>query len=241
MLAPYFRRKEIIDYIKKNDIASVSSIAEEFDISISTARRDINMLLEEGVIEKKRGGILCIKTSEPESDGPHDLVFDHSENPAKLAIAQKAAKTVSDYDVIFIDIGTTVRLMIPYITAKNVTIVTPCILVPQKYFPRDGITCILLGGQYYPSHFAVKGPITESHLEVMYFDKAYLGANGYSIQNNCAYVYDISDAHIKDLVKKHSKKTYLLAESEKENEVDFYKAFDLDNCTVINEYTEISN
>ena len=50
-------------------------------------------------------------------------------------------------------------------------------------------------------------------------------------------VYDIREAYVKQLVKKRSEKVYFLAETSKCSQVDFYRAFSLDGCVLINEYT----
>lgn len=238
MLGSYLRKKNIIDLLRESEVLSVSDLAEKLDISISTARRDINILLEDGTVEKKRGGAYSLKV-DPQKNTLSDFPeTDHSESVTKTLIAQKAAKTVNDGDIIFVDCGTTTGLMVRYINAKNVTVVTPSITLPQKYIPKEGVTCIVLGGEYYPELFAMNGPITESQLSVMHFNKAYLGTNAYSIEKKKTYVFDVRQAYIKKLAKKQSEKTYLLAETAKKSKISFYESFDLSNCTIIDELTE---
>ncbi len=238
MLVPYFRRKSILSLLEQNEVMSVVDIAEALDISASTARRDINFLLAEGSIEKKRGGAFCIK-SEVKSVNIHPVAPtpDHAESGPKTTIAQKAAKLVSDGDIIFVDSGTTAGKMVQFITAKKVTVVTTSLGLIQRYLPTEGISCILLGGEYFFDLDSVNGPLTEAQISSMYFDKAFLGANAYSLEEACTYVYDIREAHIKQLVKSHSAKSFLLAENAKQSKIVFFKAFDLHNCTIINEDT----
>ncbi len=239
MLVPYFRRKSILSLLEENEVMSVADIAEALEISASTARRDINFLLAEGSVEKKRGGAFCIK-QQPQTTNLHPIapVVDHAESSAKTMIAQKAAKLVSDGDIIFVDSGTTAGKMVQFITAKKVTVVTTSLSLVQRYLPTEGISCILLGGEFFFDLYSVNGPLTEAQISSMHFDKAFLGANAYSLDEMCTYVYDIREAHIKQLVKTHSAKSFLLAENAKQSKIVFFKAFDLHDCTIINEDTD---
>ncbi len=241
MLAPYFRRKSILTLLEQHEVMSVVHIAEALGVSVSTARRDINLMLEDGTIEKKRGGAFCIK-AEPQNISRHPIALyeDHSESGPKTMIAQKAAKLVSDGDIIFIDSGTTTGKMVQFITAKNVTVVTTNLSMVQNYLPIEGITFILLGGEYVYDFNSVNGPLAETQISSMHFNKAFLGANAYSLEEQCTYVYDIREASIKQLVKNHSARCYLLAEHAKESRIVFFKSFDLFNCTIINEDTDES-
>ncbi len=239
MQISYFRRKNIIALLEDNEVMSVADIAQALDISISTARRDVNILLTDGTLEKMRGGGFRVKADQKNLNiHPTAPTADHSENAQKTLIAQKAARTVKDGDIIFVDSGTTASMMVQFITAKKVTIVTTSIGLLQKYLPESGISCILLGGEYYFELDAVNGPIAEALISSMHFDKAYLGANAYSLENMCTYVYDIRESHIKQLVKNRSAKSYLLAETSKQSKVSFFKSFDLNDCVIINELTD---
>lgn len=239
MQISYFRRKNILALLEDNEVMTVADIAQALNISISTARRDVNILLADGTIEKMRGGGYSVK-AEHKNLNLHPIAptADHSENDQKTMIAQKAARTVRDGDIIFVDSGTTAGMMVQFITAKKVTIVTTSIGLLQKYLPEEGISCILLGGEYYHELQSVNGPIAEALISSMHFDKAYLGANAYSLENMCTYVYDIREAHIKQLVKNRAAKSYLLVETSKQSKVSFFKSFDLNDCTIINEHTE---
>ncbi len=68
----------------------------------------------------------------------------------------------------------------------------------------------------------------------MYFDKAFIGANGY-IPDGGIYTYDDREARKKAIVKEHSKKTYALMDTSKKNKYAFSKVFDLSEVELITE------
>ena len=240
MLAPYFRRKDILSLLQKNEVMTVSDLSKALNVSLSTARRDVNLMLVEGSVERLRGGAFRISRASPvipPEMQPTAPQADHSDTDAKTRLAQKAARRGRDNEIIFVDSGSTLRRIPQFITAQNVTLVVRSLAVLETVPQNGSISVILLGGEYLPDLRAVNGPITDTQISNMYFNRVFLGANAYSLDENSAYVYDIREAYVKQLVKKRSEKVYFLAETSKCSQVDFYRAFSLDGCVLINEYT----
>ena len=66
----------------------------------------------------------------------------------------------------------------------------------------------------------------------LYFDKAFLEADGYS-QDGGIYVRDDREARKKVIVKEHSGKTYVLMDEGKKNKYAFVKAFEVEEDELI--------
>ena len=66
----------------------------------------------------------------------------------------------------------------------------------------------------------------------MYFDKAFIGANGY-IPDGGIYTYDDREARKKVIVKDHSKVVYVLMDTSKKTKYAFSKVFDLGEAILI--------
>ena len=244
MLAPYFRRKDILLLLRQNEVMTVFDLARALKVSISTARRDINLLLAEGSIERLKGGAYRARQNMPIVDPevePEAPRADHQDTDAKTLIARNAASLVRDNEVIFVDSGSTLLKIPQFITASNVTLVVRSLGVLEMVPANSSISVLLLGGEYLPDLRAVNGPITDTQLSNMNFHRVFLGANAYSLKDNCAYVYDIREAYVKQLVKTRSKKVYFLAETSKCSRIDFYRAFSLDGCVLINELTRLED
>ena len=90
-----------------------------------------------------------------------------------------------------------------------------------------------LGGELLADLESLVGSITEKQLLSMYFDKAFVGANGYGEQG--VFTYDLREARKKEIVKEQSRIVYLLADTSKENKRSFARAFGLDACVLITE------
>lgn len=208
----------------------MQEIAGELGISLSTVRRDLKALELEGEIIILRGGAVKIKKGDFDEPVARKKLIN---SEAKEKIAQKAAALVEPGDFIYIDSGTTTVSMLKYLGDKDITIVSSSTQLID-YLPIKGATCILLGGEVRDDLESVYGVLTEKMITEMYFDKAFIGANGY-FEDGGIYTYDPREARKKEIVKSFSKTTYALMDSSKKNKHAFIKVFDTSECILITE------
>lgn len=229
-MVPDLRRESIVNYIAGRDVTYMKDLASELGISLSTIRRDLQALHDEGEVIIMRGG--AVRTKQGDFDEP--VVKKKLLNSdAKETIAQKAAELVVDGDCIYIDSGTTTVAMLKYLHGKQITIVSSSTQLMDN-MPIKGAKCILLGGEVRDDLESVIGAITEKLISTMYFDKAFIGGNGY-VKDGGVYTYDINEARKKEMVKEFSHSTYVLMDTSKKNKYAFSKAFDLSECILITE------
>jgi len=152
---------------------------------------------------------------------------------AKETIARKAAELVEDGDCVYIDSGTTTVAMLKYLHGKNITIVSSSTQLIENMLIK-GAKCILLGGEVGDDLESVFGAVTEKMISTMYFDKAFIGGNGY-VEDGGVYTYDANEARKKEVAKDYSRVAYVLMDTSKKNKYAFSKAFDLSECILITE------
>lgn len=229
-MVPDLRKKEIIDYMSQKDVAYMKDLADELGISLSTIRRDLQALQNEGEVFIMRGG--AVKIVKRDFDEPvirKKLI----KSEAKEIIAKKAADLVEAGDCIYVDSGTTTVAMLKYLAGKNITIVSSSTQL-MDYMPIKDGKCILLGGEVRDDLESVFGSLTEKMISNMHFDKSFIGANGY-IEDGGIYTYDLREARKKEIVKEYSKVTYVLMDTSKKNKYAFTKVFELNECILITE------
>jgi len=89
----YERQKNIVDFLKEKNSATVKQISKALFISEATVRRDVEKLQQAGYVERFYGGV----TLADFSGGVLPLARRENENSAgKEKIAQQAAKLVHD-------------------------------------------------------------------------------------------------------------------------------------------------
>ena len=229
-MVPDLRKKELLKHIAEKDVAYMKDLQVELGISLSTIRRDLQALSDDGEIIIMRGGAVKVKHGDFDEPVVRKKLI-HSE--AKEIIAKKAAALVQDGDCIYVDSGTTTVAMLKYLSGKNITIVCSSTQLMEN-MPIKGANCILLGGEVRDDLESVLGSLTEKMIMGMHFDKSFIGANGY-IQDGGVYTYDIREARKKEIVKEYSKTTYVLADTSKKNKFAFSKVFELSECVLITE------
>ncbi len=118
---------------------STFELAESLDVSISTIRRDLNLLEEKNEIIRNYG--YCSYNYKNQTD------FDQSgPERIKQAIAREASKYISDYDTLFINSSSTALKTLDFLQSNHLTVVTNNVKI--NYSPhKDNCSYILTGGE----------------------------------------------------------------------------------------------
>lgn len=233
-MVPELRKEEILKNVRMRKVSYIKDLAEELGISTSTVRRDIAILEQEGRVTTMRGG--AVKCCEPEAEAPQELPEETPPCKEPETISQRAAALVEEGDSIYIDAGAAAAGMFPYLGGKGITIVSGSTGI-LSYLPIEGAKCIILGGEVRDGSGSVLGALTEKMISDLYFDKAFLEADGYSSDGGI-YVRDDREARKKVIVKEHSGKTYVLMDEGKKNKYAFVKAFEVEEDELIVGKTE---
>ena len=121
-----------------------------FGISYDSAKRDLRLLEEQGMLKRTHGGAILRETIGAQYN-IGDLTAKEriaKVDPNYLAIAKKAVTCINDNDVIFItsaSIGYLMTQNLPH--DLNCTIVTNSISIADNLRQYPNITILLLGGQ----------------------------------------------------------------------------------------------
>ncbi len=229
-MIPYERRQQLAKKIKENHFVTIEQLLQEMDgVSESTIRRDLKALEEDGVINLMRGG-----ATKAEDAYKGNITARLGQNQeAKEQIARCAARFVKPGDVVYLDAGSTVAAVIPYISGMDITIVTTNILIFERMNP--GITRYMtVGGYVNPADGSIGGALTVANLDALYFDKAFIGTTGISERSGIT-APNIQESMKKQVVMANAKESYILADSSKVGITTMCKVCELEAATVIME------
>ena len=142
------RLNQMEAFILRNGTATLYELAEHFDISLNTVRRDVSDLIDRGHIRKVYGGVSSLQTldSQPYSEFMPLAKRAKMHAEEKRLIGEMAAGLVEENSVIFLDSGSTVPHMLPHLAGKNVSIVTHSLSVMAEAAKYPSLTVIALGG-----------------------------------------------------------------------------------------------
>jgi DeoR family fructose operon transcriptional repressor len=147
------RLRRIESQVRTNGQVKVVDLAAELDVSEMTIRRDLDMLAEQGVVQRVRGGAVAI--------GPQPFAERFSRHVrAKDRIAAKLRSLVGDGGAIGIDASTTMQRLASHIgDVRDLTVVTNGQDTFATLQDTVGVTALLTGGQLDARTGSLVGPI----------------------------------------------------------------------------------
>lgn len=228
-MIPYQRRLQMLQLLEKSEIVSLNDFCQALkNVSESTVRRDLKTLEAEGQIILLRGGGACLKKGSYEVPVNSKSIKNVN---AKEIIARHAAGLVNDGEAIYLDSGSTILRMVRHMRSKDITIVTTNALIFSE-IQETKMKCFLIGGEINIQTASILGTKTNSELSAMYFDKAFLGGNGFSDKAGIN-TPDIREAEKKQIVRRNSTETFVLADSSKSGKNTLCKVFELGEVPII--------
>ncbi len=224
------RHNKILELLDEQKSITVLEIKDLLNNSEYTVIRDLSDLHDSGKLVKVFGGAVALE--QQYNNIEHTVDQKNFVNTTeKITVAKYAASLIEPNDFIYLDAGTTTGYLIDYITEKNITIVTNAVVHAQK-LAKLGVKVILLGGELKASTEAIVGTQAISTLESYYFSKGYFGTNG--ITKNTGYTTpDVHEALVKSAAMKHCKKSFVLADVSKFDNVSSVNFGKFEEATII--------
>jgi DeoR/GlpR family transcriptional regulator of sugar metabolism len=173
------RRREVYDILRRRRSATVAELAGALAVSVQTVRRDLDVLGEQGLIERVHGGAVVPDghtTGAVEGAAPERSFVQADE---KRRIGAAAAALVEPGSTIFLSGGTTTEHVVPRLPVNaRITVVTNAINVVYALSTRADVEGILLGGYLRHSELTLLGPMAEQAIGQFRFDQALYGCFG---------------------------------------------------------------
>ena len=166
------RHLKILNMIRERGEVKVEELAELFQISPMTVRRDMQYLEEEKLISRIHGGAVSLEKANML------LSQDEKISLCRERISEYASRFIDDGDTLFINGSRTALNMLKYAENKKVMVYTNnCWGIGEKY--PDDVTIRFTGGEVRSN--VMVGEYVMRNLLSMTADKTFLG---------CAAVYD---------------------------------------------------
>lgn len=185
---PISRRNALRRVLTLRGTATVEELCAELGASPATIRRDLQVLEEEGTLERGYGGA-TMRTVLPAEE---DLAIRELQDvEAKRAIATTALQFIKRHCTLFLNDGSTIKILAQQIAASDLElfVVTPAVNVAHILAINPKITVCLLGGYVRSTSLATGGPFTESMLDMISADLAILSCDGFSARDGMGYLH----------------------------------------------------
>ncbi|MBQ7704260.1 MAG: DeoR/GlpR transcriptional regulator [Selenomonadaceae bacterium] len=208
------RQAKILELLNANGKVLVKELAEMFNVTEDSIRKDLTALETDGQLKRTYGGAVPIKEKLQITEANKRRISDVE---AKRKIAAAAVKIISPNDLVFLD-ASTISIAIAQILEKKESpykIITNMVDVLVMLARNPHINIIFAGGQINKSR---DGFIDGLYLEFMSKfrpDIAFVGVVGVDVAKNSLSTNDVNSGLHKAKILSISKNSYIIAESGK--------------------------
>lgn len=205
------RHRRIAEAVGEAGRLSVAELAAMTGASEMTVRRDLEILAEQGVLERYRGGArsLLLRGEEP----PFALRATEGIE-AKRLLAAEVAAMIADGETVLVDSGTTCLEVARALQHRRLTVMPLSLHALNALTGAPLLRLLVPGGEPRPGELGLTGPLTEASLAALRFDTAVLGCCGLTTADGLT-AYDLAEAATKRAAIASARRVIAVAEGAK--------------------------
>ncbi|MFG2290352.1 DeoR/GlpR family DNA-binding transcription regulator [Streptomyces sp. NPDC048595] len=205
------RLRRISDAVREAGRIGVAELAALTGASEMTIRRDLEVLADQGVLERYRGGArsLLLRGDEP----PFALRAQEGQE-TKRRLAAAVAELIADGESVVLDSGTTCLEVAHALEHRRLTVMPLSLHATNALAAAPRLTLLVPGGRPRPGELALTGPLTAASLAAVRFDTAVVGCCGVTAADGLT-AYDLDDAAVKRAAIASSRRIIAVAEGAK--------------------------
>lgn len=211
------RDDKVLELLEQKNRLSVKEISEAFQISDASARRLCKKLADAGKVLRMHGGIRRLDVGLSGFEYQYDKLAQESLD-AKIAIAKYAVSLIEPGSIVFLEAGTTIKQVAVQLAERireenlNITVYTNSL---QNLQVLSEVTQVnMTGGQFRMLRQDFSGYIAEKTIKTLWFDYCFIGADAINIKDGIM-ASDIDTVRFDELLVMRTKRSYVLAHSEK--------------------------
>lgn len=208
------RQAKILELLSENGKVLVKELAEMFNVTEDSIRKDLTALELEGQLKRTYGGAVPIKEKLQITEAQKRRIIDVE---SKRKIAAAAVKIISSNDLIFLD-ASTISIAIAEILEKRESpykIITNMVDVLVMLARNPKIDIIFAGGQINKSRDGFIDGLNIEFMSKFRPDISFVGVVGVDVAKNSLSSNDVNSGLHKAKILSISKNSYIIAESRK--------------------------
>lgn len=210
-MALSIRQNEILELARADGRVLVDDLAQRFDVTLQTIRRDLGDLAEAGLLDRVHGGAV------PRM-GMVNLGYEarrrlHSD--AKTAIAQACAEAIPDNSSLILNIGTTTEAVAhALLKHSNITVITNNMNVANILAANPGCEIMVAGGALRRSDGGLVGELATQFIEQFKVDYAIIGTSALDLDGDMLD-YDLAEVRVSRSILRQARQSILVTDHSK--------------------------
>mgnify|MGYP005849878103 CR=1 FL=1 len=205
------RQQEIVELARRARRVAVEELAERFEVTPQTIRRDLNLLCEARVLARTHGGAtLASGVANAGYEARAALAAD-----AKTRIGALCAADIPDDCSLFINIGTTTEAVARALSGhRSLLVITNNLNVANTLARNPHCEVIVAGGVLRRSDNGIVGEATVDFIRQFKVDYAIVGAS--AIDDDGALLdYDFREVRVAQAIIANARRSVLVADATK--------------------------
>jgi DeoR/GlpR family transcriptional regulator of sugar metabolism len=197
LMSPERRREQILTYLSNHERTSVADLSQVLGVSEVTVRKDLDLLEEQGLLTRVRGGAVVSGRGRLER---YFATREQEHLEEKRRIAQVAAALIQSGQQVFLDASTTALQVARLIKDReDIIVVTNGLYTALELNFCAGITTIVVGGTMRHRSSSLVGSFSHSALQRLRFDVGFFSARGVNARDGLMES-DMEEAQLKQLM-----------------------------------------
>lgn len=143
------RRQKVLEILQKDGSIIAKELADLFQISVDSVRRDLTIMEKQGILQKTYGGAILVRPARQVRQKPlPDTRRYGPPDPHQDAISKRAASYIQPDDTVYIGGAGIHYGMLKYLPSDfSFTLVTNSIKIAESVREKSNITAYLIGGK----------------------------------------------------------------------------------------------
>ena len=169
-----FRQREILEQARRDGKVTVDGLAEQYDVTVQTIRRDLADLADSGRLDRVHGGAVL-------PSGVVNIEYEERRRlneDGKRAIAKACADRITNGSSVFMNIGTTTEAVAEeLLDRENLLVVTNNLNIATILAPNRNAQIIVTGGTLRQTDNGLVGALAARMVQQFKFDISVLGCS----------------------------------------------------------------
>lgn len=217
---PEERQQAIAALVMSRGRASVTELAEAYEVTTETVRRDLAVLDRAGVVRRVHGGAVPARALHVVESGVAERDSTRADHKDAIARAAMEFFPISGASVLF-DAGTTTARVAAMLTQEHeLTVVTNSVPIAARVATSPSVSLQLLGGRVRGLTQAAVGEQVLRVLDTLRVDIAFIGTNGITTSHGLS-TPDTEEAAVKRAMVRCANYVVVVSDSSKIGREEF--------------------
>jgi DeoR family transcriptional regulator, fructose operon transcriptional repressor len=236
---PEERQQAIASLVITKGRASVAELAQIYDVTTETVRRDLAVLDRAGVVRRVHGGAVPMRALRLVEQGVGERETTRADYKDAIAAAATEFFPLNGASML-LDAGTTTGRIAALLPAdRELVVVTNSVPIAARVAGMPSVSLQLLGGRVRGLTQAAVGEQTLRVLDTLRVDIAFIGTNAISVRHGLS-TPDSEEAAVKRAMVRSANYVVVAADSSKVGREDFVSFAPISSVDVLITDAEIS-